>query len=123
MSDGFLPLQPVLLRRVDDAVAQALDVVAGEDQLDGGEERADELRLLVADGLPDALGDRDLGALQLERRQRDAVDVEHDVRALGVLPETVTSSATAKWLASGFSQSISQTVSVCSPTPGLTFTP
>ena len=38
-------------------------------------------------------------------------------------PSTVTSSATAKWLACGFSQSISQTVSCCSPTPGLTFTP
>ena len=37
---GFLaPRQPVLLRRVDDAVAQALDVVAGHDELHGGEER------------------------------------------------------------------------------------
>lgn len=38
-------------------------------------------------------------------------------------PRTVTSSARAKWLASGRAQSTSHTVSVCSPAPGLTFTP
>ena len=65
-----LPRQPVLLRRVDDRVAQALDIVAGHDELHRREERPDELRLLVADRLPDALRHRDLGALQLQRRQR-----------------------------------------------------
>ena len=68
-------------------VAQPLDVVAGHHQLDRREERADELRLLVADRLPDALRHRDLGALQLQRHERDAVDVQHDVRPLGVLAQ------------------------------------
>ena len=40
--------------------------------------------LLVADVLPDALDDRDRRALQLQHAERDAVDVEHDVGALGV---------------------------------------
>ena len=38
-------------------------------------------------------------------------------------PVTVTSSAMAKWLLPGFRQSINQTVTVCSLTLGLTFTP
>ena len=46
---------------------------------------SDELLLLVVEVLPDALGDRDRRALQLQHAERDAVDVEHDVRALGVL--------------------------------------
>ena len=69
MSEASRPRQPVLLRRVDHAVAQPLDVVAGHHQLDRGEERPDELRLLVADGLPDALRHGDLGALQFDRRR------------------------------------------------------
>ena len=45
---------------------------------------SDELRLLVVEVLADALGDRHRGALQLQHAERDAVDVEHDVRALAV---------------------------------------
>ena len=84
---GLLPAQPVLLRRLDHAVAQALGVVARHHQLNGGEEGPDELLLLVVEVLPDALGHRHGGALQLQHAQRDAVDVEHDVRALGVLAD------------------------------------
>ena len=80
----------------------------------------DELLLLVVEVLADALGDRDRRALQLQHAERDAVDVEDDVRPLVVCsPRTVTSSAMAKSLFSGFSQSISQTVSFCSPDVGL----
>ena len=42
---------------------------------------------------------------------------------LAFSPAMVTSSATAKSLRSVCAQSISQTVVVCSPTSGLTFTP
>ena len=87
MSEGSLQRQPVLLRRVDDGVAQALDVVAGHHELDGREERADEVRLLVADGLADAFRDGDLERFSSSVAEGDAVDVQHDVGALGVLAE------------------------------------
>ena len=80
----FLPGQVILLRRLDGAVAQALGVVARHDPLHGGEEGLDEILLLVVEVLADALGHRDGGALQLQHAERDAVDVEHDVRALAV---------------------------------------
>ena len=38
-------------------------------------------------------------------------------------PMTVTSSAKEKSLFPGFSQSITRTVTLCSPAPGRTFTP
>ncbi len=43
--------------------------------------------------------------------------------ALALAPCTVTSSAKAKWLACQSLQSTSQTVTVFSPTSGLSFTP
>ena len=120
----FLPGQVILLRRLDGAVAQPLGVVARHHQLHGGEEGLDEVLLLVVQILADALGHRHGGALQLQHAERDAVDVEHHVRALACWPWrrralTVTSSAMAKWLFSGCFQSISQTVTVFSPTSGL----
>ena len=80
----FLPGQVILLRRLDRAVAQPLGVVARHDELHGREEGLDEDLLLVVEVLADALGHRDRGALQLQHAERDAVDVEHDVRALAV---------------------------------------
>ncbi|MCY1537522.1 hypothetical protein D9M68_730190 [compost metagenome] len=59
----FLPGQVVLLAGLDGAVAQALGIVAGHHILHGGEERLDELGLLVIQVLPDALVHRYLGAL------------------------------------------------------------
>ena len=122
-----LPRQVVLLLRLDRAVAQALGVVAGHDPLHRREEGLDEDLLLVVEILADALGHRDRGALQLQHAERDAVDVQHDVRPLAVglrvAASTATSSAMAKWLLSGFFQSMSQTVSLFSPASGLTFTP
>ena len=118
-----LPGEVVLFGRLDRAVAQPLRVVAGQDELHGGEEGLDECRFLVVEVLPDAFLDGDLGALQLQHGERDAVDVEHHVRALGVFASTVTSSATAKSLASGSSQSMRSMVTACSPAPGLTLTP
>ena len=80
----FLPGQVILLRRLDRAVAQALGVVARHDQLHRGEEGLDEDLLLVVQVLADALGHRNGGALQFQHAKRDAVDVEHHVRPLGV---------------------------------------
>ena len=50
----------------------------------GGEEGLDEVLLLVVEVLADALGHRDGRAFQLQHAERDAVDVEHDVRPLRV---------------------------------------
>ena len=83
---GLLPAQPVRLRGLDHAVAQPLGLVAREDELHGGEERLDELLLLVVQILADTLGHRDGRALELEHADRDPVHVEHDVGPLGVLP-------------------------------------
>ena len=85
MGGGFLPAQPVLFGRLDHSVTQALGVVAGHHQLNGGEERTDELPLLAVEILADAFGHRPRGALQLQHSQGDSVDVEYQVRPLGVL--------------------------------------
>ena len=81
----FLPGQVVLLGGFDHGVAQPFGVVAGHDELDRGEEGADEDLLLVVQVLADAFADRDDGALEFQHAQGDAVDVEHDVGALVVL--------------------------------------
>ena len=78
----LLPGQVILFRRLDGAVAQSFGVVAGHDPLHGREEVPDEDLLLVVEVLPDALGHRHGGALDLQHAERDAVDVEHDIRAL-----------------------------------------
>ncbi len=125
------PAQVILLRRLDGGVAQALGIIARHHPLHGREKGLDEFLLLVVQILADALGHRHGGAFQFQHTQRDAVDVDHHVRALGAglgrirrsAPLTVTSSAMAKWLFSGCFQSISQTVTRFSPAPGCTFTP
>ena len=57
---GFLPAQPVLLRRLDHAVAQPLGVVARHHELHRGVEGPDELLLLAVQVLADALAHRDV---------------------------------------------------------------
>jgi len=81
----FLPGQVLLFGGLDDAVAQPFGVVAGHDELDGGEEVADEGALLVAQVLADALADRHGGPLELQHAQRNAVDVERQVGPLARL--------------------------------------
>jgi len=80
------PREVVFLLRFDGSVAQAFGVVAGHHELRRGEEVLDEDLLLVVEILPDAFGRRDDGPFQLEDAERDAVDIEHDIRALGVCP-------------------------------------
>lgn len=119
----LLPLEPVLLRSIDHTVTQTLDVIAREQELDGCEERANEVLLLVADVLADAFADADPGTLQLNDAQSDAVDVEHDVGPLGVLASDRDLLGDHEMVGLRVAQSIGQTVSVVSPTSRLTFTP
>jgi len=83
----LLPAQPVLLRGFDRGVAQALGLVPGEQQLDRGKERLDELRFLIVEVLSDAFADGYSRALQLQHRDGDAVQVEDEVGPLGVLAQ------------------------------------
>lgn len=82
-SGVFHPLEVVLLAGLDGAVAQSLAVVAGHKPLHRAEKRLDELLLLVVEILADAFGHRHGGAFEFQHAQRDAVDVEHEVGALG----------------------------------------
>jgi hypothetical protein len=77
------PSQVILLRRLDGGVAQPLAVVAGHQPLHRGKEGLDELLLLVVEVLTNALGHRHGGALQFQYAERDAVHVQHHIRALG----------------------------------------
>ena len=59
----------------DRAVVQALGVVAGEDDLHGGEEPFVEFRLLVGEVLPDAVADAHAAVLQFDDADGDAVHI------------------------------------------------
>ncbi len=119
----LLPREEVLLGRSDRAVAQALGVIAGQDQLHRAEEPGIELRPLVREVLADAVADAHPAVLEFQHADRDAVQVQHDVgAALGVAAER-TSSARATSLRSGSAQSMRWTVSVTSPASVFTGTP
>ncbi len=77
----FFPFEEVFFGGADRAVLQAFGVVAGEDELDGAEEGADELGGLVGEALADAFADGDAAVFEFEDGDRDAVDVEDDVGA------------------------------------------
>ena len=83
----FLPTQPVFFFGPDHTVAQTLGFVARHHELHSGEERLDELLFLVVKGLANAFCHRHHGALQLQRTERNPVDVEHKVRSLGVFSD------------------------------------
>jgi hypothetical protein len=75
----LLPPEEELLRGPGRAVAQALRIAAGEDQLDGGEKPLVELGALVGDQLADAVADAHPAVLQLDHADGDPVDVEHQI--------------------------------------------
>lgn len=75
----FFPGEVVLFGGFDSAVAQALGVVTGHHQLNGGEEGLDELFFLVVEVLADAFFDGDAALFQFQHTEGDAVDIEHDV--------------------------------------------
>ena len=80
----FFPLQILLFRREQRAITQALAGIAGHTVLDRSEKAVDEMLFLIGQVLPDAVGNGDRALLQLDYRQRDPVDVDHQIRPLGV---------------------------------------
>ena len=59
-------------------------VIPGKEKLHGREKLPYKCLFLVPDVLADAFADIDFGALELNDRERDAIDIEHDVGAFGV---------------------------------------
>jgi hypothetical protein len=68
-----------LLRRAGGAVAQPLRVAARQHELHGAEEALVEDLFLVGDELAHAVGHLHRAALELDHRDGEAVEVEHDV--------------------------------------------
>ena len=68
---GFVlfPFQEVLFGSADRPVTQAFGVIAGENDLDGGEEPFIEFGPLVGQQLADAVADRHVAVLQFDHRQ------------------------------------------------------
>ena len=83
----IFPLQIVLLRGKQRTIAQALTVVTGHAELNGGKEIFDEIRFLVSQILTDAVGHGYAALFQLDHRKCDAVYIENDIRALGVIAD------------------------------------
>ena len=75
-----LPLHEELLRRAGGAVAQPLRVAARQQELHGAEEALVEDLFLVGDELAHAVGQLHRAALELDHRDGEAVEIEHDVR-------------------------------------------
>ena len=78
----LLPTEEEPLWCFDGAILQALAVVAGNHQLHRREEGRNEPALLVAQVLPNGVGDVHPRPLEFHDAQRDAIDVQHNVRAL-----------------------------------------
>ena len=79
------PFQIVLLRGKERTIAQALAVVPGHTELNGGKEIFDEIRFLVGQILPDAVGHGYATLFQFDHRKRNTIHIENDIRALGVV--------------------------------------
>ncbi len=77
----LFPGEEVFFGGADRAVAQSFGVVAGEDDLDGAEEAADEFRLLVGEALADAFADFFAAVFEFDDADRNTVDVEHNIGA------------------------------------------
>ena len=69
-----------LLGRTGGAVAQSLRIARGQQQLRGAEEPLVEDLFLIGDELSDTVGHFHRAALELHHRDRDAVQVQHDIR-------------------------------------------
>jgi len=74
------PLHEELFRRTGGAVAEPLRVAAGEYMLHGAEEVLVEDLFLVGNELAHAVANLHRAALQLDHRDGDAVEIEHNVR-------------------------------------------
>jgi hypothetical protein len=78
---------------------------------------------LIVEVLAGTFGDGDSAAFEFEYAEGDAVDVQHDVWALGVFFFNGDFFGNGKVVFLGVFQLISQTVWVFSPASSLTFTP
>lgn len=81
----IFPLQIVLLWSEQRTIAQALTVVTGHTELNGSKEIFDEIRFLVGQILPDAVGHGYATLFQFNHRKGDAVYIKNDIRTLGVV--------------------------------------
>ena len=81
----IFPFQIVLFRGKQRTIAQALTVVTGHAELNGGKEIFDEIRLLVGQILTDAVGHGYAALFQFDHRKGDAVYIKNDIRTLGVV--------------------------------------
>ena len=82
----ILPLQIVFLRRHDSPIAETFAVVSRHAELDGREERLNKMFHLVGQILPDPIryGYRTL--FEFQHSNRDAVDINDDIRTFGAIP-------------------------------------
>jgi hypothetical protein len=71
----FFPFEEVFFFGADRPMLQSFGVVSGEDDLDGAEEAADEVGLLIHQALADAVADGDAAVFEFEEGDRNAVDV------------------------------------------------
>ena len=78
----FFPGKIILFRCAGGAVAESLWIITGQNEPYGGEELHDHIRTLVGQILADALRHGNRATLQLDDGKSDAVDVQHQIRAL-----------------------------------------
>ena len=78
----FFPGKIILFRRASGAVTCPFRIIACQDKPNGGKELHNHIRALVGQVLADALRHGNCAALQLDDSKSDAVDVQHQIRAL-----------------------------------------
>ena len=81
------PFQIVLLRGKERTIAQALAVVPGHTELNGGKEIFDEIRFLVGQILPDAVGHGYAALFQFDHRNCNTIHIDNNIRTLGVVAD------------------------------------
>ena len=78
----FFPRKIILFRSASSAVTCPFRIIACQDKPNGGKELHNHIRALVGQVLADALRHGNCAALQLNDGKSDAVDVQHQIRAL-----------------------------------------
>ena len=78
----FFPGKIILFRCTRRAVTHPLGVVARQHKTNGGKKLHDHIRALIGQVLANAFGHGNRAALELHHYKSDAVDVQHQIRAL-----------------------------------------
>ena len=78
----FFPGKIILFWCAGGTVTQPLRIIASQDKPNGGKELHNHIRALISQVLANALRQGNRAALQLNNRKSDAVDVQHQIRAL-----------------------------------------